>query len=118
MSEWILHDGLGYPVPAGTRVEWLRPTGEMGVVTVTHAAGASGRDPQDGSWSPWFWAVAQAASTKVTNFHRRIVAYRLAIDPQAEMDRISARQDMFRKIAEEAVKTDRPVKAPVKERAQ
>jgi len=116
-GEWIEHDGSGVPVPVGTMVDMRLRSG----AEVYGAAVGGGKITQNGEFSTSEVSRPESAWVHVPGcLHARaeIIAYRLAIDPQAECDRISARQAMFRKWANRETtpakepKLPRPIKTP------
>lgn len=103
MSEWVEHDGMGYPVPIGTRVNYKYADGEEGEVVIKGRADASGFRRENGNvkWSPWFWRKLAHMSSTLKNYEKRIIAYRIVDDgAEAETKRREARMDTFRKMAD------------------
>lgn len=100
MSEWIEHDGMGYPVPVGTRVSYRYADGEGGMVTIKGRADIDGfrRENGDIKWSPWYWGRLVHIRNRLKNWDKRIIAYRIIND--GEESKREARSELFKKMIE------------------
>lgn len=100
MSEWQKHDGMGCPVPVGTRVAYRRANGDEGEVTIKGMADPDGIVRKNGKaeWSTWCWAKVAHAPYILIDFGARIIAYRIIND--GEESKREARSELFKKMIE------------------
>jgi hypothetical protein len=105
---WIEHDGKGCPVAKGARLsaKFLNPI--IGTIEIKDGVAGSGQGRS------WVW-VRDTPEWYDGGLIGQIIAYRLH-DDGAEAARRAERMAEWNRIADEAVKTDKPVRAPQKER--
>lgn len=100
-KEWIPWHGGPCPVAKGTLID-VRESGCPGVIEFFNVAAQSEGDGQ----GSWLWRRG----------YTKVIAYRICDD--GEEAKRTARMEEFRRIADEALVGDKPVKAPVKERVE
>lgn len=103
MSEWIEHDGMGYPVPIGTTVFVKRACGDESQFVILGRSPDVGYRFENGVmvWCSWHWGKLHNYSHFLNGWDNRIVAYRIVDDgAEAETKRREARINTFRKMVD------------------